>query len=143
MGNFSCVELSQTFTLPNSNSQSRSTCSEECFSLARLKLIHQSCVVLRETFVKLEKSFRGDATTPSQSTFRVFKYFILMTLYKGALTNGYYRYYFLSFFLAGDSQHFVFLVVNQVISKANEPYSRLCPGYGGVGIYIDWYIIIQ
>ena len=40
-----------------------STCSEECFSLARLNLIRESCVVLRETFVQLGKSFRGDATT--------------------------------------------------------------------------------
>ena len=41
-----------------------STCSEECFSLARLNLTGQSCVVLRETFVQLGKSFRGGATTP-------------------------------------------------------------------------------
>ena len=41
-----------------------STCSEECFSLARLNLIRQSCVVLRETLVQLGKSFRGGATTP-------------------------------------------------------------------------------
>ena len=33
------------------------------FSLARLNLIRQSCVVLRETFVQLGKSFRGGATT--------------------------------------------------------------------------------
>ena len=41
-----------------------STCSEECFALARLNLIRQSCVVLRETFVQLGKSFRAGATTP-------------------------------------------------------------------------------
>ena len=41
-----------------------STCSEECFALARLNLNRQSCVVLRETFVQLGKSFRGGATTP-------------------------------------------------------------------------------
>ena len=41
------------------------TCSEECFSLARLNLIRQTCVVLiRETFVQLGKSFRAGATTP-------------------------------------------------------------------------------
>ena len=44
----------------------RSTCSEECFSLARLNLIRQSCVVLRETFVQLGKSFRGGGTTTLQ-----------------------------------------------------------------------------
>ena len=32
--------------------------------LTRLNLIRQSCVVLRETFVQLGKSLRGDATTP-------------------------------------------------------------------------------
>ena len=42
-----------------------STCSEQCFSLARLNLIRQSWVVLRETIVQLGKSFRGGATTPS------------------------------------------------------------------------------
>ena len=42
-----------------------STCSEECFSLARLNLIRQSCVVLRETFVQLGKSFPGGATIPA------------------------------------------------------------------------------
>ena len=42
-----------------------STCSEECFSLARLNLIRQSCVVLGETFVQLGKSFRGGATMPT------------------------------------------------------------------------------
>ena len=36
--------------------------------------------------------------------------------------------------LAGDSQHYVALLVNQVISKANEAYSPLCPGAGGAGI---------
>ena len=41
-----------------------STCWKECFSLARLNLIRQSCIVLRETFVQLGKSFRGGATTP-------------------------------------------------------------------------------
>ena len=41
-----------------------STCSEERFSLARLNLIRQSCVVHRETFVQLGKSFRGGATIP-------------------------------------------------------------------------------
>ena len=40
-----------------------STCSEECFSLAGLNLIRQSCVVLRETFVQLEKSFQAGITT--------------------------------------------------------------------------------
>ena len=44
-----------------------STCSEECFSLARLNLIRQSCVVLSETFVQLGKSFREGATTPEIS----------------------------------------------------------------------------
>ena len=34
------------------------------FYLVRLNLIRQSCVVLRETFVQLRKSFRGGATTP-------------------------------------------------------------------------------
>ena len=43
--------------------------------------------------------------------------------------------------LAGDSQHYVVLLVNQVISKANEAYSPLCPGARGAGIYIDWCII--
>ena len=43
----------------------RSTCSEECFSLARLNLFCQSCFVLRETFVQLGTSFRGGATTPN------------------------------------------------------------------------------
>ena len=42
--------------------------------------------------------------------------------------------------LAGDSQHFVSLLVNHVISKANESYSPLCPGSGGAEIYIDWCI---
>ena len=42
--------------------------------------------------------------------------------------------------VAGDSQHYVFLLVNQVISKANEAYSLRCPGAGGAGIYIDWCI---
>ena len=42
--------------------------------------------------------------------------------------------------LAGDSQHFVSILVNQVISKANESYFPLCPGSGGEGIYIDWCI---
>ena len=31
--------------------------------------------------------------------------------------------------------------MNEVISKANEAYSPLCPGAGGAGIYIDWCII--
>ena len=43
--------------------------------------------------------------------------------------------------LVGDSQHYVSLLVNQVISKANEAYSPLCPGAGGAGMYIDWCII--
>ena len=42
--------------------------------------------------------------------------------------------------LAGDSQHYISLLVNQVISKENEAYSPLCPGAGGAGIYIDWCI---
>ena len=42
--------------------------------------------------------------------------------------------------LAGDSQHFVSLLVNKVISKANESYSPLCRWSGGAGIYIDWRI---
>ena len=33
--------------------------------------------------------------------------------------------------------------MNQVISKANEAYSPLCPGAGGAGIYIDWCIKAQ
>ena len=41
----------------------RSTCSEECFSLARLTLIRQSRVLLGETFVQLGKNFQGGATT--------------------------------------------------------------------------------
>ena len=40
------------------------TCSEEGFSLARLNLIRQPCVVLRETFVQLGKNFREGATIP-------------------------------------------------------------------------------
>ena len=36
----------------------------EVFSLARLSIIRQSCVVLRKIFVQLGKSFRGGATTP-------------------------------------------------------------------------------
>ena len=36
---------------------------KECFLLASLNLIRQSCVVLRETFVQLGKSFRGGTTT--------------------------------------------------------------------------------
>ena len=44
-----------------------STCPEECFSLTRLDLIGQSCVVLRETFVQLGKSLRGGVTTPKKS----------------------------------------------------------------------------
>ena len=31
--------------------------------------------------------------------------------------------------------------MNQIISKANESYSPLCPGSGGAGIYIDWCIM--
>ena len=41
-----------------------STCSEGCFSLARLNLIRQSCVFHTETFVQLGKDFRGGATIP-------------------------------------------------------------------------------
>ena len=37
--------------------------ARECFSLARLNLIRQSCVLLRETFVQLGKSFQRGATT--------------------------------------------------------------------------------
>ena len=44
--------------------------------------------------------------------------------------------------LAGDLQHYVSLLVNQVISKANEAYSPPCPGAGGAGIHIDWCIIL-
>ena len=44
--------------------------------------------------------------------------------------------------LAGDSRHFVSILVNQVISKTNESYSPLCPGSGSAGIYIDWCIIV-
>ena len=54
-----------------------STCSEECFSLARLNLIRQSCVVLRETFVQLGKSFRGGATTPWEFTKNVLKFTLI------------------------------------------------------------------
>ena len=43
--------------------------------------------------------------------------------------------------LAGDSQHYISLLVNQVISKENEAYSPVCPGAGGAGIYIDRCII--
>ena len=56
------VETSQTSGFYSLKGK-RSTCSEECFSLARLNLICQSCVVLRETFVQLGKSFRGGAPT--------------------------------------------------------------------------------
>ena len=38
--------------------------------------------------------------------------------------------------LAGDSQHYVSLLVNQVISKASEAYSPLCPGAGGAGFIL-------
>ena len=55
-----------------------STCSGECFSLACLNLIRQSCAVLRETFVQLGKSFRGGATTPNRTTSRAFQIYIYL-----------------------------------------------------------------
>ena len=40
--------------------------ARKSFSLARLNLIRQKYVVLRETFVQLGKSFREGATTPDK-----------------------------------------------------------------------------
>ena len=44
---------------------------KECFSLARLNLIRQSCVVFRETFVQLEKNFRYNTHSCESNSVKV------------------------------------------------------------------------